>query len=59
MQLAVDTDAFCKLGVSGLLDDALAVLGVARDDCGRLPALPYPRLFIRGQSAHAERSAAC
>lgn len=41
MKLLVDTDAFCKLGVAQLLDDALASLNVPLTECGRLPALPY------------------
>ena len=41
MKLLVDTDAFCKLGVAQLLDDALASFDVRLTDCGRLPALPY------------------
>lgn len=41
MQLLIDTDAFCKLGVTNLLDDSLAALGVALRESARLPALPY------------------
>lgn len=41
MRLLVDSDAFCKLGVSGLLPDALGVFGVDFEECGRLPALPH------------------
>ena len=41
MKLLVDTDAFCKLGMAGLLLDAALVLGADLDECGRLPALPY------------------
>ena len=41
-RLLVDTDAFCKLGVAGLLTDAIGVLGVTVENCGRLAALPYP-----------------
>ena len=40
-QLLIDTDAYCKLGVAGLLTDAIALLGVQLEDCGRLAALPY------------------
>ena len=40
-RLLVDTDAFCKLGVAGLLTDAIGVLGVTVENCGRLAALPY------------------
>jgi hypothetical protein len=41
MKVLVDTDAFCKLGLAGLLNDALASLGAQLSDCGRLPALPH------------------
>jgi len=41
MNLLVDTDAFCKLGVARLLDDAAGVFGARLSDTGRLPALPY------------------
>lgn len=40
-QLLVDTDAYCKLGVAGLFTDAVNVLGVQIEECGRLAALPY------------------
>jgi hypothetical protein len=56
MRLLVDSDAFAKLGVAGLLAPLLEVFGVTLADCGRLPALPHmlrrgglPRLY--GQSA--------
>src|SRR5690606_27475003 len=56
MRLLIDSDAFAKLGIAGLLAPLLEVLGVALDDCGRLPALPHmlrrgglPRLY--GQQA--------
>lgn len=52
MRLLIDSDAFAKLGISGLLAPFLGVLGITLDDCGRLPALPYmlrrgglPRLY--------------
>jgi hypothetical protein len=41
MRLLVDTDAFCKLAIGGVLDDAIEQLGVEPGECGRLPALPY------------------
>lgn len=41
MELLVDTDAFCKLAVAGLLEDAIRLLGAALSDCRRLPALPH------------------
>jgi hypothetical protein len=39
--LLVDTDGFTKLGVAGLLEPLLELLGVALGDCRRLPALPH------------------
>jgi hypothetical protein len=41
MSLLIDTDAFCTLGVAGLLLDALAVLQVPVTDCVRLDPLPH------------------
>lgn len=41
MTLLVDTDAFCKLGIAQLLEDAVGVLGVQLCECARLPALSY------------------
>ena len=41
MKLLVDTDAVCKLAVSGLLPKAVNLLGADVTQCGRLPALPY------------------
>ena len=41
MKLLVDTDAFCKLGVAGLLRDAASMLGADLRECGRLQALPH------------------
>ena len=41
MKLLFDTDAFCKLGIAGLLADAAGVFGADLSDCGRLAALPY------------------
>lgn len=41
MRLLVDTDAFCKLAVAGMLRDAVGLLGAGLVECGRLPALPY------------------
>ena len=37
----VDTDAFCKLAVSGLFQDAVDLLGADIAECSRLPALTY------------------
>jgi hypothetical protein len=41
MRLLIDTDAFCKLAVCGLLKDAVRLLGANWSECGRLPALPH------------------
>ena len=41
MKLLLDTDAFCKLAVSNLLRDAVGLLGMELEECGRLPALPH------------------
>jgi hypothetical protein len=41
MKLLVDTDAFCKLGVAGVLQDAANIFRAGLQECGRLPALPY------------------
>jgi hypothetical protein len=49
MRLLVDTDIFCKLGVAGLLHEAVKVLGVPISECGRLAALPH--MLKRGRLA--------
>lgn len=41
MRLLLDTDAFCKLAIAGLLSDAAALLGADLPECGRLAALTY------------------
>jgi hypothetical protein len=41
MKLLIDTDAFCKLAICGLLEDAVKLLGEELRTCGRLAALPY------------------
>lgn len=41
MKLLLDSDAFCKLAVGGVLRDAVRLVGADLQDCGRLPALPY------------------
>jgi hypothetical protein len=40
-QLLIDSDAFCKLAAANLLDDALALLGLTKAQCARLPSLPH------------------
>jgi hypothetical protein len=41
MSLLIDTDAFCKLGIAGLIDEAAAVMGVPLSECFRLAALTH------------------
>ena len=41
MRILIDTDAFCKLTIGGVLDDSLNLFGASLSECGRLPALPY------------------
>jgi hypothetical protein len=57
MRLLVDSDIFCKLGVSGLLSPALAALGVSHQECGRLPALPH--MLHKGKLPRLYGEAAC
>lgn len=57
MRLLVDTDIFCKLGVSGLLQPTLAALGVDLTECGRLPALPH--MLRRGKLPKLYGDASC
>jgi hypothetical protein len=38
--LLIDSDAFCKLAIANLLDEALELLGVTKAQCERLPTLP-------------------
>lgn len=57
MRLLVDTDIFCKLGVSGLLQPTLTALGVDVGECGRLPALPH--MLRRGKLPKLYGDAPC
>jgi hypothetical protein len=41
MKPLFDTDAFCKLGISNLLEDTARIFSVTLQDCGRLYALPF------------------
>lgn len=41
MPVLIDTDAFCKLLVADLLQEAVALLGSGLDECFRLPALSH------------------
>lgn len=53
----VDTDVFTKLGVAGLLEQALALFGSNVADCMRLPALPS--MLERGKIPKLYGQAAC
>lgn len=55
--LLVDTDAFCKLGIAGLLEEAVAVLGTELTACGRLPALTH--MLRRGSLPRTYGAKAC
>ena len=57
MQVLIDTDAFCKLAIGGVLNDSLRVLGADLARCGRLPALPY--MLRRGGLRARYGSQAC
>jgi len=57
MKLLVDTDAFCKLAVAGVLEDAVRLLGAELSDCGRLPALPH--MLRRGRLRKKYGTEAC
>jgi len=39
--LLFDSDAFCKLGIAGLLEEIPPTFGIAANDAGCLPALPH------------------
>lgn len=41
MQLLIDTDAFCKVGLAGLLDHTATLFGTTLPQCRRLDALPH------------------
>lgn len=55
--LLVDTDAFCKLGIAGLLEEAVSFLGTDLSACGRLPALPH--MLRRGSLPRRYGAEAC
>lgn len=57
MQLLIDSDVFCKLGIAGLLEDAIAVLGASPAMSGRLPALPH--MLRRGRLVRTYGEEAC
>ena len=56
-RLLVDTDAFVKLGLAGLLEQVLAELEVDNSECGRLAALPY--MLKRGALVELYGAAPC
>jgi hypothetical protein len=41
MKLLIDTDVFCKLGMTDLLAESAELFGANLEECARLPALPY------------------
>lgn len=57
MRLLLDTDAFCKLAIGGVLHDSAQVLGTGVPECGRLPALPH--MLRRGSLRKAFGAVAC
>jgi len=57
LRLLVDSDVFCKLGITGLLEPAAAIFGVSLAECGCLPALPY--MLRRGKLTRMYGSPAC
>lgn len=57
MRFLVDTDAFCKLGISGLLHDSARVLGGDISDCARLAGLPH--MLRRGSLPRRYGAQAC
>lgn len=57
MRLLVDTDAFCKLGIAGLLNDSAGLFSAQLRECGRLPALPY--MLRRGRLLRSYGETAC
>ena len=57
LPLLVDSDIFCKLGIAGLLQEAVAIFGLAVDECGCLPALPH--MLRRGKLPKTFGQEAC
>lgn len=57
MRLLLDSDVFCKLGLGGLLVEALSALDTEIEECGRLPALPY--MLQRGRLPRVYGTEAC
>jgi hypothetical protein len=57
MKLLVDTDAFCKLGIAGLVKEAAQIFSAELQECGRLPALTY--MLRRGSLRRLYGAEAC
>lgn len=57
MRLLFDTDAFCKLGISGLIEALMAALAVRPAECARLG--PLPHMLRRGRLPKLYGVAAC
>lgn len=57
VKLLFDSDAFCKLGVAGLLEPCADLFGVTLQECGRLPALPH--MLRRGRLVHLYGANTC
>lgn len=57
MKLLVDTDVFCKLGIAGLLTEAVGIFEADLRECGRLRALPH--MLRRGSLRNHYGAAAC
>lgn len=57
MRLLFDTDAFCKLGVSGLIETLMSALGVPSSECARLG--PLPHMLRRGRLPKLYGAASC
>lgn len=57
IKLLIDTDIFCKLGVAGLIREAINIFGATPQQCGRLPALPY--MLKKGRLSKRYGESAC
>ncbi len=57
MTVLIDTDAFCKLALAGLLEPSVDIMGSELSDCARLPALPH--MLRRGRLYKRYGSDAC
>lgn len=57
MLALVDSDAFAKLGIAGLMAPLLEILGVGDGEASRLPALPH--MLRRGSMRRQHGASAC